>query len=218
MYKKIRDRAKVRQSMRSPVNGVVEAVGPAADYGIGEASVFLDPPSRAHRVIQIYIAPTDRHEIVAPVAGRFAGVQTVAEGTWVRAGRVYTSHPETKVQRLRLAFPDQAVYVDVEVGRAKYITAAIEASPARQVRAGERIGEILVGSRAFVYVPAGWSIRVAPGDTVEAGRSLLATAPLHASVAIAGAIQAPDLSYYLTRLPPPFLFFTGSPRGCGGPA
>lgn len=44
----------------------------------------------------------------------------------------------------------------------------------QMVYAGERIGRILLGSRAEIYLPAGTHPLVAPGDVVRAGESVVA--------------------------------------------
>jgi phosphatidylserine decarboxylase len=49
--------------------------------------------------------------------------------------------------------------------------------PGQEVRAGERIGRILLGSRAELYLPAPAKPWVAPGEVVRAGESVVARCP-----------------------------------------
>ena len=125
-------------------------------------------------LVRIYLSPTDRHDLYAPIAGRIIDIQA-QQGTWKRP--IFKSW-ETKRGHLQVWIKavDGTVFgFWVEVGEG-YITDTVklEHEIGDQLLQSQRIGEIVIGSLAEVQIPKRFQIAVRVRDVVQGGKTLLA--------------------------------------------
>ena len=148
----------------APADGRVLAVEPA------DPPVWLQGP--AWRVA-IFLRPWDVHVQRAPVNGRVAFSQAQAGG-----------HGPAFAQK---AAGNHGHWLGLDAGWGKVLLLRAAGVLARRVTtrvavgqevgAGERIGRILLGSRAELYLPAAARPLARPGDVVRAGESVVARRP-----------------------------------------
>lgn len=131
----------------SPTSGIVERVEAKSVY--------------------IYIAPEDDHGIYAPIAGKLS--YNYEEGTFFPPKFFTIKEPKTG----RLFMTIQNVSFYVEVGKPQYITNTVRIEKEGIVAAGEKVGEILIGSRSWINAPEGYRVVVEEGLQVVGGRSVL---------------------------------------------
>lgn len=135
--------------MYSPVTGLVDGIGESGN-------------------VRFLIRADDDHAVRAPRAGRVQRIAT-EEGTF--EGERWTV-PEPKTARITFTIAD--VTFQLEVGKPQYITNAIDVFVREgDTRArGARIAQIILGSRAEIFGPAGtWKVLVRAGDKVRAGET-----------------------------------------------
>ncbi len=132
---------------------------------------FLDAPATR---VSIFMSPLDVHVNRSPVAGTVERVQHTAG-------------------RFRAAFADKASLdnernaVVLESGGRRYLVVQIAGALARRIvcrrgagdrlARGERFGMIMFGSRVDLFLPPDVTPRVAKGDRVQAGRTVVAEVP-----------------------------------------
>lgn len=149
----------------SPADGKVVVVGPAPE---------ANPLGPGAQQISIFLSIFDVHVNRAPIAGRIAKVE-YSKGDFLPA------------------FDDKASLrneqnaVTIEDGAHRLVFKQIAGLIARRivfrkqvgdtVAAGERVGMIKFGSRADVFLPAGFVLLVKKGDRVSAGTSILGEFP-----------------------------------------
>jgi phosphatidylserine decarboxylase len=132
------------------------------------APAFLAGP--AWRIV-IFLSLWDVHVQRAPAAGRVALSERQAGG-FAPAFAAPAAH--NAGHRLGLETTSGPVLVVRTSGLlARRVTTTVALG--QRVQAGERIGRILLGSRAEVFVGAGVTIYARPGDQVRAGETVLAT-------------------------------------------
>ena len=147
----------------APTSGVVEEVSPEIEGPGG--------------LVAIYIAPEDDHTIYAPLGG-------IVRRIWSERGRfvaealtVVYEAPVTKTEQLHFEIGDDETLIKfyVEVGKPHYVTdsVALLVEPGWRVDMGQPIGEILLGSRAVIYVPNAQALRVQIGDRLIGGTTVL---------------------------------------------
>jgi len=150
--------------MLAPADGRVLLVETAS----APAPEFLAGP--AWRIV-IFLSLWDVHVQRAPAAGRVALSERQAGG-FAPAFEARAAH--NAGHRLGLETPGGPVLVLRTTGvLARRVTTTVALG--QQVRAGERIGRILLGSRAEVFVRSSAAVRVRRGDHVRAGETVLAT-------------------------------------------
>jgi phosphatidylserine decarboxylase len=146
----------------APADGRVLAVETAAAPG------FMVGP--AWRIV-IFLSLWDVHVQRAPAAGRVA-LSERQVGGYVPAVEAGAAH--NAGHRLGLETARGPVLVLRTAGLlARRVTTTVVLG--QQVRAGERIGRILLGSRAELYIPLGAAVHAQAGDRVQAGETVLAT-------------------------------------------
>lgn len=157
---------------------------------VGVASFFRDPPRRVPddsrlilspadgRVVEIddqrisiFLSVFDVHVNRSPVAGRISGI-TYSPGSFLPAFRDKASDLnesnliDFETERGMLAVKQIAGLIARRIRCWK--------SPGEQVRQGEKIGFITFGSRVDLYIPMDADIKVAVGDKVRGGLSVMA--------------------------------------------
>lgn len=147
----------------SPADGRVMVAG---------APTTADFPAEVWQQVSIFLSPMDVHVNRMPITGRVTRVRY---------------HPGRFLPAYRADAGDLNEYteVTVEQGGRTIVVRQIVGILARRivcrvqegadVRAGERFGVMKFGSRMDVFVPAGTTLRVAVGDTVRGGVTVVAT-------------------------------------------
>ncbi|HKA61562.1 MAG TPA: phosphatidylserine decarboxylase family protein [Methylomirabilota bacterium] len=143
----------------APADGRVVAVVEATDPWVGQAVR-----------VSIFLSPLDVHVNRSPIAGLVKNVE-YAPGRFVAAYR-----PEASEENERCT-------VSLEGGTARVAVKQIAGVVARRIvcrvqpgdplRAGERFGLIRFGSRTDLIVPRGTTVKVAVGDRVRGGESVM---------------------------------------------
>jgi phosphatidylserine decarboxylase len=143
----------------APADGRVMAVVEATDPWVGQAVR-----------VSIFLSPLDVHVNRSPIAGLVKNVE-YAPGRFVAAYR-----PEASEENERCT-------VSLEGGTARVAVKQIAGVVARRIvcrvqpgdplRAGERFGLIRFGSRTDLIVPRGTTVKVAVGDRVRGGESVM---------------------------------------------
>ena len=150
----------------SPADGRIVAVAPASpppDLGMGPQPVIR---------ISIFLNVFDVHINRIPVAGTITEL-AYHKGTFVNAARDKASEDnERQVVRLTTADGKDIAFVQIAGLVARRIVCNL--SRGQNVEAGERFGLIRFGSRADVYLPAGVSALVVPGQRAIGGETVIA--------------------------------------------
>ena len=149
----------------SPADGRVLVAGPA------------DPkaaPPGEWKQISIFLSPMDVHVNRSPVSGRVVRVDS-------RKGKFLPAyHDDAAAANERsevwIDHNGQTVVFRQIVGiLARRVVCRV--SPGAELRAGERFGIMKFGSRMDVFLPAASSLRVAVGDKVVGGETVIAILP-----------------------------------------
>jgi phosphatidylserine decarboxylase len=149
------------RAILAPADGRVLLVERAA------APAFVVGP--AWRVV-IFLSLWDVHVQRAPAAGRVGLSERQAGGF---APAFATSAAHNRGHRLGLVTTRGQVLVLRTAGLlARRVTTTVALG--QQVQAGERIGRILLGSRAELFLPLSAAVRVRPGDRARAGETVIA--------------------------------------------
>ena len=103
--------------------------------------------------IQIYIEPIGNHQIYAPISGTVSNISNV-EGSWTR-NIFQTNVNKTGRTEIDITNPiiKNPVSLWLEVGKPKYIVDKIRINITKndEVKIGELVGEILLGSLAELH-------------------------------------------------------------------
>jgi phosphatidylserine decarboxylase len=122
--------------------------------------------------ISIFMSVFDVHVNRAPVGGRITGIQ-YQRGRFLVASREDASLVNES-NRITVEPDDGEPVVFKQIAGILARRIVCHKRPGDVVRAGERIGLIKFGSRVDVYLGPEWEVRVALGDRVKAGSSILA--------------------------------------------
>lgn len=150
----------------SPADGRVIAIGPASpppDLGMAP-----EPVTR----ISIFLNVFDVHINRVPAAGTITEL-AYHKGTFVNAARDKASEDNER-QVVRLTTPDGKDIAFVQIAGLVARRIVCNLSRGQSVETGQRFGLIRFGSRADVYLPAGVSALVVPGQRAIGGETVLA--------------------------------------------
>jgi phosphatidylserine decarboxylase len=150
----------------SPADGRIVAVGPASpppDLGMAP-----EPVTR----ISIFLNVFDVHINRVPAAGTIAEL-AYHKGSFVNAARDKASEDNER-QVVRLTTPDGKDIAFVQIAGLVARRIVCNLSRGQSVETGQRFGLIRFGSRADVYLPAGVSALVVPGQRAIGGETVLA--------------------------------------------
>jgi len=133
------------------------------------------PPGRytaaAGKRISVFMSPLDVHVNRAPVSGRVSAVK-YHEGEFHVANVEKASlRNEQNGVEIVTEGSRAVTYVQIAGWIARRIVCDVKAGDA--VRIGQRVGMIRFGSRLDVYLPSDVQVRVALGDRVRAGETVL---------------------------------------------
>lgn len=149
----------------SPADGRVSLVGPVVPPA--ELMLGAEPLLR----ISIFMNVFDCHINRAPVRGRVERI-VYREGKFLNA-ELDKASEDNERSSMVLAGPRGEIGV-VQIAGAVARRIVPFAAAGDQLQAGERFGLIRFGSRLDVYLPAGFSPRVAEGQTAKAGETVIA--------------------------------------------
>jgi phosphatidylserine decarboxylase len=133
------------------------------------------PPGRytvaAGKKVSVFMSPLDVHVNRAPVSGRVSSV-AYHEGRF-HVANVDKASMLNEQNGVTIATPEgrEVTYVQIAGWVARRIVCDVKVGDA--VRQGKRVGMIRFGSRVDVYLPADAVLRVAVGDRVRAGETVM---------------------------------------------
>jgi len=139
----------------------------------GDALIDAAPPGQ-WRQISIFLSPMDVHVNRAPISGRVTKVE-YRPGKFLPA---YRREAALDNERNEVWFDHegQTIVCRQVVGiLARRIVCRV--APGADVRAGQRFGVMKFGSRIDLYLPQDSTLRVAAGDRVQSGVTVLASLP-----------------------------------------
>jgi phosphatidylserine decarboxylase len=143
----------------APADGTVMAVA-------GVEDPFVGPATR----VSVFLSPLDVHVNRAPAAGVVRGVE------WVRGRYLAAYRPEASDENERCTVAFEVDTTRIAVTQIAGVLArriVCRARPGDKLAAGERYGLIRFGSRTDLIVPRGTPIRVAVGDRVRGGETVM---------------------------------------------
>jgi phosphatidylserine decarboxylase len=156
------------------VPGQADAVVSPADGRVlvaGEAEPASAPPG-AWKQISIFLSPLDVHINRIPIGGRVTRVEHTP-GRFLAAYRPESAHVNERneiwIER------DGGIVVCRQVVGVLARRLVCRVAPGAAVRTGERYGLMKFGSRIDLYLPLHAALRVAVGDRVRSGETVVAT-------------------------------------------
>jgi len=161
-----------RNPDRTPPTGAGLVVSPADGKVVFSGDA---PPGRyttaAGKKVSIFMSPLDVHVNRAPVSGRVSSV-AYHKGKF-HAANVDKASMLNEQNGVTLAPPEggAVTYVQIAGWIARRIVCDVKEGDA--VRQGQRVGMIRFGSRVDVYLPPDARLRVAAGDRVRAGETVV---------------------------------------------
>jgi phosphatidylserine decarboxylase len=136
----------------------------------GVAAAEAAPPGTWQQ-ISIFLSPLNVHVNRVPVSGRVTSV-TYTPGRFLPAYH-HDAASTNERSEIWIDHDGQTIVARQVVGiLARRVVCRLGAGA--QVRAGDRYGIMKFGSRMDVFLPASAEIRVAVGDTVRAGETIIA--------------------------------------------
>jgi len=142
----------------------------APTFGIVESVV--------DEIICIYIDVSDNHSIYAPIDGIVSEIKTFDGLVSERKGNTIFTSQKNRRGHVRFSIDSRIprLYFRVEVGKG-YVTDRIRywVSVGDLINAGQIIGEIILGSRSMIHVPAGSEVLVNKGRDLIGGETPIAS-------------------------------------------
>ena len=117
----------------------------------------------------------DVHVNRAPVSGKVVSVQ-YHPGTFL-AANVEKASLANEQNGVLLEMPDGQRVAYVQIAGLIARRVVCDLAPGDAIRAGQRVGIILFGSRVDILLPAAASLTVRVGDRVRAGESIVGELP-----------------------------------------
>lgn len=161
---------------RDPERNIPDAPGvivsPADGRVLSVDEVELN--ARSQKRISIFLSVLDVHVNRAPIAGRIARVE-YRRGKFHIASRPVASHANEQNEVEMEGEGTRVVFRQI----AGILARRIEfwKKPGDALARGERLGMIRFGSRVEVFFEPGYQVRVAPGEHVRGGSTILAQRP-----------------------------------------
>ena len=149
----------------SPADGMISAIGPAyppQELGLGDAEMLR---------ISVFMNVFSVHVNRAPVRGKILQI-AYKPGLFLNADLDKASS-ENERNGLRIASPHGEIGV-VQIAGLVARRILCFSEEGQSIGAGERFGLIRFGSRVDVFLPQGFNVRVATGQTAIAGETVLA--------------------------------------------
>jgi phosphatidylserine decarboxylase len=141
---------------------------------VGEAEPSLEPPPGLPQVVTIFLSALDVHINRSPASGRIESV-SYRPGSFRAAFNEEASRGNERNEVVLEGGEGRLAFRQVAGVLARRIV--FRRSPGDEVRRGERVGMIRFGSRADVFLPEGYVLKVEAGQRVRGGETVLAVAP-----------------------------------------
>jgi phosphatidylserine decarboxylase len=164
-----------RDPERQSGGAAADVISPADGRVVvaGDALADAAPPG-TWRQISIFLSPMDVHVNRAPISGRVTKVE-YRPGKFLPAYR-RDAATDNERNEVWIDHEGQTVVCRQVVGiLARRIVCRVQAGA--DLRAGQRFGVMKFGSRIDLYLPPDSIVRVAVGDRVQSGVTVLATLP-----------------------------------------
>ena len=142
----------------APADGRVMAVVEATDPWVGQAVR-----------VSIFLSPLDVHVNRSPIAGLVKNVE-YAPGRFVAAYRPEASEEN---ERCTVSLEGETRVAVRQIAGVVARRIVCRVKPGDPLRAGERFGLIRFGSRTDLIVPRGTTVKVAVGERVRGGESVM---------------------------------------------
>jgi phosphatidylserine decarboxylase len=164
-----------RDPERQSAGAAADVISPADGRVVvaGDALADAAPPG-AWRQISIFLSPMDVHVNRAPISGRVTKVE-YRPGKFLPAYRREAA-TDNERNEVWIDHDGHTVVCRQVVGiLARRIVCRVQAGA--DLRVGQRFGVMKFGSRIDLYLPPASTLRVAVGDRVRSGVTVLATLP-----------------------------------------
>jgi phosphatidylserine decarboxylase len=164
-----------RDPERQSGGAAADVISPADGRVVvaGDALADAAPPG-TWRQISIFLSPMDVHVNRAPISGRVTKVE-YRPGKFLPAYRPDAA-TDNERNEVWINHDGQTVVCRQVVGiLARRIVCRVQTGA--DLRAGQRFGVMKFGSRIDLYLPPDSIVRVAVGDRVQSGVTVLATLP-----------------------------------------
>jgi phosphatidylserine decarboxylase len=125
--------------------------------------------------VSIFMSPLDVHVNRAPVAGRVASVRYHPGEFHVAS--VDKASLRNEQNGVTIGTPEGRTVTYVQIAGMVARRIVCDLSEGDAVRQGQRVGMIRFGSRVDVFLPAEAQLRVAKGDRVRAGETVIGVLP-----------------------------------------
>ncbi|MBM3329647.1 MAG: phosphatidylserine decarboxylase family protein [Calditrichaeota bacterium] len=144
----------------SPADGKIISVGPAPRSP-------LDPPGKR---VSIFMSPINVHVNRAPAAGKVVSVEHF-DGKFLSAFKEEASRENERTMIAMETASGRIAFSQIAGFLARRIV--FHPKPGDSLNSGERVGMIKFGSRVDLHLPDNVAIRVAVGDRVAAGETVI---------------------------------------------
>jgi phosphatidylserine decarboxylase len=149
-------------------------LAPADGKVVDVRTAVSDPFIGAAQAVSIFLSPLDVHVNRAPLAGLVVGVEYRPGAK----GAAYRPEASERNERTSIAIQGEAARVVVrQIAGVVARRIVCRVRPGDKLAAGERFGLIKFGSRTDVIVPASVRLRVALGDRVRGGETVVGVLP-----------------------------------------
>lgn len=160
-----------RDPDRQPPGGADLVVSPADGRVFVAGPAQAGAPEGAWLQVSIFLSPMDVHVNRMPVAGRITRV-TFTPGRFLPAYR-HEAGTANERSEVWIDHAGQMIVARQIVGiLARRVVCRV--APGAAVRAGDRFGIMKFGSRMDVFLPTTAQVRVAVGETVRGGETVIA--------------------------------------------
>ena len=165
---------------RNPARTIPSGAGIVVAPADGKIVMSGDCPAgryapTAGKQVSIFMSPLDVHVNRAPVSGRVTSVR-------YHAGEFHVASVEkaslaNEQNAVAIETPDRRTVTYVQIAGMVARRIVCDLSEGDMVRQGQRVGMIRFGSRVDVFLPADARLRVAKGDRVRAGETVIGVLP-----------------------------------------
>jgi len=166
-----------RNPARTPADTAPDAVISAADGTVLRVDhLTADPRYGAPaEKISIFMSPFNVHVNRAPVTGVIEKIQYVPGKFLVASLDKASTDNERNLIIMKTAKGHRVGFLQIAGFIARRIVCRVQEG--ERLTAGQRYGMIRFGSRMEIFLPAGSAILVKPGDSVQAGHTVVGRLP-----------------------------------------
>jgi phosphatidylserine decarboxylase len=147
----------------APADGKVVSIA-----GVNDDALFAGAKTR----LSIFLSPLDVHINRTPIEGAVEGVQ-YQPGKFFAAYKQEASR-DNEQNALRIVDPEGRRVGVVQVAGVLARRIVCRVKPGDTLHRGQRFGLIMFGSRTDLYLPSGCEVKVAEGERVKGGETVVA--------------------------------------------